>query len=139
MWSLLRKAILYYTRCDPLPGVPDNLEEASRDMREYSRIVEQHCYPPMCTFLLHIINCRFPDQEKAHGKICYNTEYWIEREVKGSKGVLHGRSKKEPALVMANTMLLEEGADRCRSAGNAVKSFDELIPEYRSQASIQDA
>jgi hypothetical protein len=82
-------------------------------MEEYSRLVDWHCYSPilqgycrvtlMCTFLLHVMNCRIPDQERAHGEICYNTEYWIEREVQGCKSVLHCRSKKEPALVMASS------------------------------------
>jgi hypothetical protein len=30
-------------------------------------------------------------------------------------------------------MLLDEGAHRCRCAGNAVKRFDELMPKYLSQ------
>ena len=77
MWTLLRNAMLYYVRCAPLPGVPKTLEEAQRCMWEYSCLVERHCNPGMCTFLLHIINCRIPDQERAHGKISDNGEYWI--------------------------------------------------------------
>jgi hypothetical protein len=35
----------------------------------------------MCTFQLHVMNCRMPSQEAASGRVCFNTEYWVEREV----------------------------------------------------------
>jgi hypothetical protein len=132
MWKLLRNAMLYFTRHDPLPGVPDNLAEAQGMMWEYSRLVEEHCHPQMCTFLLHIMNCQMPDQEKAHGKVCKNSEYYIEHQVQDIKGVLHGRGITDPWIVYANTALESEGVNKTRWSHN-VKSFDEHVPEFRSQ------
>jgi hypothetical protein len=46
--------------------------------------------------------------------------------------VLHDRAIKDPWIVYANTALVSEGVNKTRWSHN-VKSFDELVPEYRSQ------
>jgi hypothetical protein len=79
------------------------------------------------------MNCRIPDQERAHGRICDNEEYWVERDIHGVKRKLDGRGTNDPELVAGNDILLEEAAAKCECAGHVVKTFDELVPEYRSQ------
>jgi hypothetical protein len=132
MWAKLRNSILYFTRCDPLPGVPSKLEDAKKYLWEYSKMVEEHMSHDMCTFQLHVMNCRIPSQEAASGRVCFNTEYWVEREVQWAKRVLGSRIKKDTELVLGNAALLEEATRKCWSAEYDIRSFDEWVPEYRS-------
>jgi hypothetical protein len=53
-------------------------------------------------------------------------------KVQATKGVLNGRAITDPWIVYANNALLSEGANKMRWRHD-VKSFDQLVPEKRSQ------
>lgn len=133
MWELLRRGMLYYLRADPLPGVADNLEDAHAALTQYAQMVEEHFPPAMCTYLLHIAICRLPDQERQWGKVCYSTEFWVEFMIQMAKKMLVDRSIRDVPTVLANTLLIQEALRGCKAKNPQVKTFDEFVPEYRSQ------
>lgn len=45
MWAKLRNGILFYTRCDPLTGVPHKLLEGNKAIWQFSQMEQQHMEP----------------------------------------------------------------------------------------------
>ena len=81
MWSLLRKYTLHVFR--PLPDLdPDAalaaFEEASACLWDFSVLAELHFEgTPLCTYNLHLLNCRMLAQQSQRGQTSSYGEWWV--------------------------------------------------------------
>ena len=92
----------------------------------------------MCTYNMHILVCRLSKQELARGCTGKDGELWVERAIQRSKSNVKYRMTAAPEKllmhdVMVDAALLDQKqSDRlCAQPVQAVRSFDEWVPEYR--------
>lgn len=116
-----------------MPGVARTVGKAAAKLTRYGEMVEADLTPEMCTYVLHITICRLRDQELSCGKVCFTSEYWIEQLVQAAKRLVENRAKTEGGKVLTNTLLLEEALARCKGECPDVRTFDQLVPKYRSK------
>ena len=138
MWSLLRKYTLHVFR--PLPDLdPDAalaaFEEASACLWDFSVLAELHFEgTPLCTYNLHLLNCRMLAQQSQRGQTSSYGEWWVEQLVQLMKSTLRYRNTTTPELVAVNDLLLRHALARVKVQHPHLKDFDELVPEWGSGA-----
>ncbi|DBA84634.1 TPA: hypothetical protein ACH3X1_005997 [Trebouxia sp. C0004] len=93
----------------------------------------------MLSYNLHILVCRLKKQEEAKGCVARCGELWVERGIQDVKSNVKYRTTSCPEKLyvhdlMRDEALLEMQHDDCIHAcvRTAVKTFDELVPEYRA-------
>lgn len=140
MWELLRKWVLHHLR-SPAPnlssaGIARARREAKDSLMQFSKLAESLFQPtyPLCTYNLHLMNCRFPEQQLVRGHTCYYGEWWVEQLIQLMKSSVRGRHTHRPELVAVNDMMLQEALHMVKVAEPSVKTFDEWVPEWGSGA-----
>ncbi|GMH34979.1 hypothetical protein BSKO_02840 [Bryopsis sp. KO-2023] len=84
----------------------------------------------MCTFKLHILNCRAKEQHCRSGHPSFSLEYWVERMVQLVKKSVKYRTTAHPELIFVNTHLVRCAMTRARIHHPDCTSFDELLPNF---------
>ena len=99
----------------------------------------QHLPESLLTFNLHILVCRLKKQEEA--KVCVAPwgELWVERGIQTVKSNVKYRTTSCPEKLYAHDLMRDEAIVAMRhdsilhaSVRTAVRSFDELVPQYRA-------
>ncbi|DBB05418.1 TPA: hypothetical protein ACH3X1_012384 [Trebouxia sp. C0004] len=99
----------------------------------------QHLPESMLSYNLHFLVCRLKKQEEAKGCVARCGELWVEMGIQDVKSNVKYRTTSCPEKLyvhdlMRDEALLEMQHDDCIHAcvRTAVKTFDELVPEYRA-------
>lgn len=87
----------------------------------------------LCTFKLHQFVVHLVDQAKGQGATAHTMEMWVERMVGLMKTMVKFRSSECPELLFVNDWLLRVAMACMRQQfPDVCKTFDELVPAYRS-------
>ena len=86
----------------------------------------------MCTANLHACAVHLQRQEQQHGAVALLTEGWVERGLQQMKAVCKYRLSQSPEVLMEYELLTRHALSKLAAQGVAA-TFDDLVPEYRSQ------
>lgn len=137
MWLDLQTFVRHHFRS--LPQTLDNEEvgqarnAASEALLRYSCAAQEHFEgTPLCTYNLHVLNCRLPTQQVTRGHTSFYGEWWVEYLVQLVKSTVRGRATTSPELVAVNDLQLAQKLHLTHSCHSNLKTVDELIPEWDS-------
>ena len=133
MWKNLREGVIHHFR---LLDVTEDTEDAGRQLmldahnklRRYSELAERHIGPSICTYNLHMANCRLLRQQASRGHTVYYGEWWMEQLVQSMKSTVKYRTSKNPEPVIVNAVLLLKAMAIAQTRYN-LKTLEDHIPD----------
>ena len=135
MWRQLRAFIVHHFRALPESLTPAQVlqqrELAAASLMEFSTLAEQHFEGhPLCTYNLHLLNCRLALQQECRGHTSHCGEWWVERLVQHVKSTVRGRHTQTPEIVAVNDLILLQALHLNKSLHQGLKTFDEWVPAW---------
>ena len=131
----LRNAIKYYGVAQVVD--PVRSEAAAKALLQFSRLAERYTTvgldgstmpAKICSFNLHLLNCRLSEQERARGHVAFDNELWIERNIQQIKEFTKHRVSADPERLVTNIILTAQAMQRAKLTNTSppLRSISEM-------------
>lgn len=119
MWYLLRHALCFFFRKEPVVGVASDVDTAMASLQEYAHMVHVvHADDwgiKFCKYNLHILLCRLGKQVKERGPAYVTLEFYIERAVQSMlKEPTRGRVTRNAETTAVGSILQQKAVRNAR-------------------------